>query len=147
VSTRSGDGVADLPDVNVLVALYVTSHPHHDAARAWFDRANSIATTPITQAGLLCMLMNPVIVDRPRRASAIAAVTDLINTPGVTYWPDLTANVAQSRFMYALTGHRQVTDLHLLDIAAAHGGRLVTFDAKLRAALRKADRWWVMTLD
>ncbi|MDR0366383.1 MAG: hypothetical protein LBH68_06125, partial [Bifidobacteriaceae bacterium] len=58
--------------------------------------------------------------------------------PGVVNWPDDTTNVAKTAFMYALTGHRQVSDLHLLSLAAFHGGRLVTFDKRITAALRPA---------
>jgi len=42
--------------------------------------------------------------------------------------------------MYALTGPGQVTDLHLLALAVSRGGRLVTFDTKIEAALRPKDR-------
>ncbi|WP_263312109.1 hypothetical protein [Brachybacterium atlanticum] len=39
-----------------------------------------------------------------------------------------------------LMGHRQVTDLHLTGLAAAHGTRRATFDAGLRDALVPTDR-------
>ena len=45
-----------------------------------------------------------------------------------------------------LVGHRQVTDLHLVNLAASAGLRLVTFDAGIAAALAKADRRHVLVL-
>jgi len=131
---------ADLPDVNVLTALHVSGHPHRQVARAWFDQAESVATTPMTQAGLLRMLLNPTINAHPDPKLARQAVAALQAAPGVTFWPDDTPNVADTPFSYALTGHGQVTDLHLLALAAAHGARLVTLDGKIEAALRPKDR-------
>ncbi|MCL2788094.1 MAG: PIN domain-containing protein [Micrococcales bacterium] len=130
----------DLPDVNVLAALHIHGHPHQAVARAWFDQADGIATTPITQAGLLRMLLNPTINAYPNPAAARRAVSALLATPGVTFWPDDTRNVADTPFIYALTGHGQVTDLHLLAVAASHGARLVTLDHRINAALRPKDR-------
>lgn len=39
-----------------------------------------------------------------------------------------------------LIGHRQVTDLHLLNLAARSGARLTTFDQRIAGALIPADR-------
>ncbi|MDR0432622.1 MAG: hypothetical protein LBH48_04835, partial [Bifidobacteriaceae bacterium] len=108
----------DLPDVNVLVALHVDGHPYGDRARAWLDRAEGVALTPLTQAGLLRMLLNPAITAGLDPATAKGIVAGLLAIPGVVNWPDDTTNVAKTAFMYALTGHRQVSDLHLLSLAA-----------------------------
>jgi len=130
----------DLPDVNVLVALHVAGHPHRQLALQWFDQATSVATTPMTQAGLLRLLLNPTITAHPDPASARQALSALLATPGLVLWPDDTRNVADTPFMYALTGHSQVTDLHLLAIAASRDAQLVTFDTRIEAALRPKDR-------
>jgi len=130
----------DLPDVNVLTALHVIGHRHHHIARAWLDAADSVATTPTTQAGLLRMLMNPTINASPNPTAARRAVSMLVTAPGVTFWPDDTQDIADTPFLYALTGHGQVTDLLLLAVAASHGGRLVTLDGRIEAALRPRDR-------
>jgi len=130
----------DLPDVNVLAALFLENHPHRSAAIAWFDAAESIATIPTTQAGLLRLLLNPTIVDHPDPRAARQAVSGLLTIPGVISWTDDTRDVTDTPFMYALTGHGQVTDLHILAVAASRGAQLVTFDAKIQAALRPMDR-------
>jgi len=136
----------DLPDVNVLAALHLTGHPHRGIARAWFDQAGVIATTPMTQAGLLRMLLNPTVSARPDPVLARQAVSALLSTPGVAFWPDDTRNVADTVFSYALSGHGQVTDLHLLALAVSHGARLVTLDGKIEAALRPKDRRYLYVL-
>jgi len=130
----------ELPDVNVLAALHLSGHPHRLVARAWFDQADSVATTPITQSGLLRLLLNPTLNVNPDPASAKHALCALLAAPGVVVWSDDTRNVADTPFMYALTGHGQVTELHLLAIAASHGVQLVTLDTRIEAALRPADR-------
>ena len=130
----------ELPDVNVLAALHLSGHPHRLIARAWFDQADSVATTPTTQSGLLRMLLNPTLNAHPDPVLAKQALSTLLAVPGVVVWPDDTRNVAKTPFMYALTGYKQVTDLHLLAIAASHSARLVTFDTRIEAALRPADR-------
>jgi len=131
----------------VLTALFVVGHPDHRRAQTWFNQAETVATTPITQAGLLRMLLNGSINANPDPTRARQAVSALLSAPSVVFWPDATGNVGQSAFMYALTGHRQVTDLHLLSLAASYGGRLVTFDTKIEAALRPKDRRHVQVLN
>ena len=42
-----------------------------------------------------------------------------------------------------LMGHQQVTDLHLVNLAASHGTRLATFDATMHTWLAPADRRYV----
>ena len=130
----------DLSDVNVLLALHLPSHENHRQACDWFDAAEGFALTPITQAGLVRLLLNPVVMNGAPAspASALAALDALQSAPGATFWPDDTPQLL-GRFAYALTGHRQVTDLHLLALAVSKGGRLVTADAKIPAALRRAD--------
>jgi len=48
--------------------------------------------------------------------------------------------------LYALQGPGQVTALHLLDPAAARGGRLVTFDTRIAGALKPYDRRYLHLL-
>ena len=45
-----------------------------------------------------------------------------------------------------LMGHQQVTDLHLVNLAAAHGATLATFDAALPTWLAPADRHHVLVI-
>jgi toxin-antitoxin system PIN domain toxin len=53
-----------LLDVNVLLCLAWSNHPHHNAAHAWFaqNAPGGWATCLLTQIGLLRLSLNPQIV-------------------------------------------------------------------------------------
>jgi toxin-antitoxin system PIN domain toxin len=130
-----------LPDVNVLFALVNTDHSGHRPALAWFDEVGEFALAPPTLNGLVRLLLNPAATpNTPTPAEALAAADSLRAARGAVFWPDDVAPGASTRFAYALVGHRQVADLHLLDLVVARGGRLVTLDAKIGAALRPTGR-------
>jgi toxin-antitoxin system PIN domain toxin len=136
----SPDVLIDLPDVNVLVALHVPDHEHRVIAERWFDGAEAFATTPITELGLMRVLLAPLPTNRSMPGQVLAALDALTSDKRARFLPDDEPTRSQSRFAYAVTGHRQVTDIHLLSLATAHGGRLVTLNRKIAAALRPADR-------
>lgn len=139
--------MTDLPDVNTLVALHLPRRTSHKAAAEWFANTTQFATTPVTEMGLVRILMNPAVTkENPVNAStAMRVLQKLKEHPKSVFWPD-NLEFDKSHFAYALTGHSQVTDLHLLDIAAARNSRLVTFDKKLAAALRPKDRKYLHLL-
>jgi toxin-antitoxin system PIN domain toxin len=140
--------MTDLPDTNVLVALHVRTHPFHRPAADWFEACGSFATTPITETGMVRLLTRADVMNgmpvSPR--DALAMLGALKQQPHFGFWPDAEQFDA-SRFAYAFYGPGRVTDLHLLDLAAARGGRLVTFDAKIAASLKPADRRYLVTLN
>lgn len=120
-----------LLDVNVLVALLDAGHLHHAAATRWLaaHTKSGWASCPLTQNGCLRILSlasypnaQPTAVVADRLARAIAG-------PGHAFWPDSISLLAPGVLLWerVLTS-RQVTDTYLLALAAAHGGRLVTFD-------------------
>lgn len=45
-----------------------------------------------------------------------------------------------------LVGHKQVTALHLVNLAASHNARLVTLDTKIGSLLGTRDQHWVHQL-
>ncbi len=53
--------VADLLDVNVLVALCWPSHVHFEPAHRFFENTEHWATTPITELGLVRISSNPSV--------------------------------------------------------------------------------------
>lgn len=122
-----------LLDVNALVALAWDSHVHHTAIRAWFaaNSARGWATCPITESGFVRVSSNPKVLPSPiGLADAREVLTLLRAADGHRFLVDdvsLTDDDVPS-----IVGHRQVTDAHLLTLAARHGMRLVTFDAALR---------------
>jgi toxin-antitoxin system PIN domain toxin len=115
-----------LLDANVLIALIVEEHVHHEAAETWFAGTTAaIATCPITQGSLVRLLIRE---GQPARAAA-AVVSALMNQPRHVFWPDDEAFDAVS--LDGVIGHRQVTDAYLAHLARTHGGRLATFDQGL----------------
>ncbi|MBS1848824.1 MAG: PIN domain-containing protein [Actinobacteria bacterium] len=128
---RPAEGAA-LPDVNVLVALAWPNHIHHEPARAWFAAHASAgwATTAITELGLVRISCNRGVVGvttTPR--AALDLVGGLRTLRGHHFWPDTVEQVTGDvDLVGGLTGHRQITDAHLVALCAAHGGHLVTFD-------------------
>lgn len=122
-----------LPDVNILIALAWSNHPHYDAAHDWFA-ANAHAgwaTCVLTQSGFLRLSLNPQIVgvaiDCP---AAVQLLEGLVAHPQHRFenvGPSLTGPQFDE-LAVRITGYRQVSDATLLHIARVHGMQLVTFD-------------------
>jgi toxin-antitoxin system PIN domain toxin len=119
---------AVLLDGNVLVALAVMDHVHHDAAERWFaGQTSPFATTPITQATLLRLLVRQGV-------TAPVALTVLEGIAGDirhVFWPD--DRPYDRATLRGVLGHRQVTDAYLAALARGRGGRLASFDQGLAA--------------
>jgi toxin-antitoxin system PIN domain toxin len=137
----------DLPDVNVLVALLHPDHVHHRAAQEWFASVTRFATTPVTESGVLRMALNPAVMGGTASAGiAMASLRSLRSHQRAEFLPD-DASLAESRIdLVGLVGFRQVTDLHLVNLAAMHSARLVTFDSKISSALAPDDQASVLRL-
>ena len=120
-----------LLDANALIALLVADHVHHEAAEAWIsDRAESLATCPITQGSLVRLLIR----QGQSAATSVAVLTALTADARHEFWPD-DFSYADVR-MTGVIGHRQVTDAYLAQLARNREARLATFDEGL-AALHK----------
>lgn len=117
-----------LLDGNVLVALVVPEHVHHDIARSWFLGGDTFATCPMVQGTLLRLLIRQGS-GVPAASAALGAVVD---HPRHEQWLDeLTyAEVDMSRVL----GHRQVTDAYLAELARRRGERVATLDRGFAAA-------------
>ena len=115
-----------LLDSNVLIALSVQEHVHHDAAMSWLaSDGGPVATCPITQGALIRMLLRR----RVRPDQALHQLEIITAQPQHEFWPDHVPFTA-----VALTGvisHRQVTDAYLAQLARSRAGRLATFDQGL----------------
>lgn len=135
---RGGRALIALPDVNLLMALTWSNHPHHERAHRWFaeSAANGWATCVLTQTGFLRLSLNPPIVGVSiDSAAALALLTELVSHPHHRYleaMPDLTAGPFVE-LAPRIVGYRQVTDATLLHLARAHGAKLVTFDQPVAA--------------
>lgn len=120
--------MTDLLDANVLIALTIDDHVHHQAAEEWFASTGSgFATCPITQGALLRQLLRAgdAVVDAQK------SLADFVTHPRHEFWPD--ALEYGDVPLFGVVGHRQVTDAYLAALAHVNRGRLVTFDRGLTA--------------
>lgn len=146
MSSRATEGQLELPDVNVLVALLQSKHVHHEAASDWFASVRRLATTPTTEAGFLRISLNPLTGSNTTSVAALASLESLRADERTEFLPDDSSLCEPIIDLSVFVGHRQVTDLHLVNLAAKHNATLVTFDGKIARALTAADQRLVRTL-
>ncbi len=119
---------AILADGNVLVALTVVDHVHHDVARRWFvDAQPDLATCPITEGTLLRFLLS----EGTPATQAVAVLTGIRAQDWHAFWPD--AFPYEAAHLVGVIGHRQVTDAYLVALARSHRSKVVTLDRGLAA--------------
>ncbi len=117
-----------LLDANVLVALVVADHVHHDAAETWWAGVDRFATCPITEGALVRFLVREGLgIDEARSVLAGVAAS-----PRHDFWTDGHSYLETD--LSRVVGHRQITDAYLASLARAHHERLASFDAGLAAA-------------
>lgn len=136
-----------LPDVNVLVALTNPAHVHHERAHRWLSSVTTFATTPVTEAGLVRLLMNPAVVGQEVTGPRALDILSRLRSDGrARFLPDATSLARATVDPIGLAGYRQVTDLHLVNLAARHDAVLVTFDRRIPGMLVGRDRRHVQVL-
>ncbi len=137
----------ELADVNVLLAVVNSDHADHVEAVDWLRSVARFATTPITETGLVRLLMNARVMARPASMSeATAALSAIRSLRHADFLADATSLTDARAVTAHVTGTRQVTDTHLLNLAIAHGCVLTTFDARLRSGLPSRHRHHVRVL-
>jgi uncharacterized protein len=115
-----------LLDANLLVALVISDHVHHEPAEEWLSSGDSaFATCPMTQGSLVRLLVR----DGQPVAAAKQIITAIQTNPRHELWPDSVSFVDVK--LDGVVGHRQVTDAYLAQLARTHRGRLATFDRGL----------------
>jgi hypothetical protein len=121
-----------LLDVNVLFTLHQPRHVSYELVNRWFRprSATHFATCPITQAGMLRLLVQEIAgFARFSIDEAYAALSNLVEHPRHVYWPDVPPYLdATAPLFKRMQGHRQITDAYLLGLAKHHGGKLATLD-------------------
>ncbi len=135
-----------LLDVNVLVALAWDSHIHHAAARAWFSARAPAgwSTCSVTETGFVRVSSNPKVLPSPISvAEATRVLAAICGAPGHSFVVDEVS--PRDADMPSLSGHRQVTDAHLLVLARRHQLPLVTFDAAVASLAMSGDKVEVLT--
>lgn len=139
-----------LLDVNVLLALLDADHVDHRLARQWLaaEIGHGWASCALTQNGFVRIVSQPRYPSPVPPAEAIERLSRAVATEHHAFWPcDLslldTSHVDRSH----VHGSRQVTDVYLLALAVAHGGRFVTFDRGIpRSAVAGARPEHLVTL-
>jgi predicted nucleic acid-binding protein len=91
----------------------------------------------MTQLGFIRISSNSKIIPAAvRPQDAVSLLRRILQLPGHHFWPDDVETVSSEEFSsIALTGHRQVTDAHLLALSKRHDGKLATFDRGISTLL------------
>jgi toxin-antitoxin system PIN domain toxin len=118
-----------LLDGNVLVALRIDSHVHHDRVHRWFAalKRDRFATCVLTQGTLLRVHMKTAA--DPSAAAAWQALKDVAAHSKHEWWGD-SLNFLNVPHRH-LQGGAQVTDAWLAELARRRKGRLATLDSGL----------------
>ena len=116
-----------LLDANVLIALTVVEHEHHERATTWAAGIDRFALCPVVEGALVRFLV--------RIGESATVATQLLGAlhamRGCEFWPDGLSYVDAD--LRHVRGHRQVTDAYLVSLAAGRpGSRLATLDEGLR---------------
>lgn len=118
---------AVLLDANVLIALTIAEHEHHDPASDWLTTVERFAVCPVVEGALLRFLLR--IGESATTASAVLA--GVRASQRCDFWPDAVSYADVD--LSTVCGHRQVTGSYLASLAQRQGTRLATFDAALAA--------------
>ena len=119
-----------LLDVNLLLALADPMHVHHDRAHRWYGMTGqrAWATCPITENGFVRVASHPQYPNRPGDSAAVLGLLrQFCAHSGHVFWAD-DASLRTILTPNAVFTHNHVTDVYLLGLAAAHGGKLATLD-------------------
>lgn len=117
-----------LLDANVLIALVIADHEHHDRAAHWAAGVDKIVLCPVVEGALIRFLLRA----GESHATATAVLSGLYNSARCDFESDSISYAAAD--LEHVMGHRQVTDAYLAALAASRGCRLATFDRALAEA-------------
>jgi len=126
-----------LLDINVLIALSDPASDHHVAALRWVEKLKppALATCPLTENGFLRIYGHPDYPGGPGSIeAALIPLAVLRRRRDHVFLPD-DYSLADARLGINLSGcsPKLLTDLYLLGLAARHGGKFATFDARVPA--------------
>ncbi len=115
-----------LLDADVLIALTVEEHEHHERVAAWIRGVDRVALCPIVEGSLVRFLV--------RMGESVTVPVEVLRllhaNPNCEFWPD-SVTYAEAD-LTGIHGHRQVTDAYLVALVASRpGARLATLDQSL----------------
>ena len=124
-----------LLDVSVLIAIFDTAHPHHDAAHLWFGRNRKFgwSTCPMTLNGCIRIVTNPVYITvKATPGEVIGRLRAFCSAVDHQFWEDSISLTDNTIFLPSIiTSHQKITDAYLLGLAVRNHGRFVTFDRSI----------------
>ncbi len=123
-----------LLDINVLLALLDSDHVDHRRAHEWLEGAieDGWASCAITENGFVRIMSQPRYPSPISPTEAIDLLRRACDSGPHEFWTcEVSLLDARVVDRSRLHSPRQVTDAYLLALAAAHGGRFVTFDRSL----------------
>ncbi|MDO5633414.1 MAG: PIN domain-containing protein [Micrococcus sp.] len=117
-----------LLDANVLIALAIVEHEHHDRVTRWASHGERLALCPITEGALVRTLVR--LGERAQTARLL--LQGFYDSGRCEFW---TGSVSYADLdLGTLRGHRQATDAYLAGLADARGALLATLDEGLALA-------------
>lgn len=120
-----------LLDGNVLIAMTLEGQFHHQRVHSWLAtiRDDHFATCSVTEGTLLRLHM--MHANDKSASAAWKVLSDLHAHPKHVFWPENFSytEISPTR----LTGHRQITDAWLAELAKRKNGKLATLDEPLSA--------------
>lgn len=123
-----------LLDVNVIIALLDSGHVMHHSASSWLERNldQGWATCPLTETGVVRIMAQPAYPNQQPAQQVAARLAEACEHPSHAFWPQTISLLQDGLIRWErILGPRQITDAHLLALAVAHGGRLVSFDQRI----------------
>lgn len=134
-----------LPDVNVLIALFDTSHQHHTIAKNEFTKylSDGWCTCSLIQNGFIRIISNPSYLNNLTVTEATTLLEKAQENTRHTFLDQTISLLDSNKFEASkLVSHKQVTDLFLIGMAIHHDATLVTFDRNIpiHAAIGFKDR-------
>jgi len=131
--------IADLPDLNVWLALASPTHQHHSSAVTYWEEQASqqVLFCTVTALGLVRLVMQPKVMgDAALTASEASALLEtFVQQPGVSYAQPASEgwDVFHGFMRQADLSPRLCTDAHLAALAITNQWRVVSFDRDFQA--------------
>ncbi|MEO8094716.1 MAG: TA system VapC family ribonuclease toxin [Pseudolysinimonas sp.] len=136
-----------LLDVNVFIALAWPRHIHHRRAHSWWATIETWATTPFTEAAFLRLSTNQAVVGQSvSMVDALSMLASVRGSRGHAFVGDDTSLAESKLNLSRVVTSRQVTDAHLVNLAANHALVLATLDRGIPEMLAVPDRIHVLVL-
>ena len=127
-----------LVDVNVLLAVLVIHHEHHEPARKWFDglEADEAGLCRIVQLALVRLLANRSIMGMHvvSASAAWSLIEALLEDERINFIPEPSGldSALPTLLNYETPTGKLVTDAYLAAFAITASRRLVTLDRGFR---------------